>query len=713
MEEADAAPRPHAARIVFIGFMAAGKTTLGRRLARSVAALWFDSDAATLALYDEAETVSGAFSQVGEKNWRLAERNEIVRRRRPLAHGVEVWSLGGGAVMDPDVQATLEGHTVVWLDAPVDVLWARVQGSDRPLASDEQTFRDLYEQRRATYESLSTLRVDVTDIESVNLALVLSAAGVSAGNGRVAAGRGLLTRAADVAPVAAGAPIAVVVDAGAGLPKALVVESLERARVRAVSVTLLEMGEWNKQISTVEYLLRKWITDGVHRGCVVLVIGGGTTTDTVGFAASIYQRGIAWVAVPTTLVGQVDAAIGGKTGVNMGMVKNVVGAFHEPTAVLIDPQAFDRLRARFIRDGLVEAYKTALLAGADLQGQFARVALCFERAVEPKPAQYPISNWHDPDQIELVEHQTWLDLIAGCAAYKQWVVAEDPDDTTGVRARLNLGHTLAHALEAATAGAVSHGAAVAVGLHAAAHLSVEVVGAPASLPGDVTDTLGRVGLPTTSNVPWTRIEPLLVHDKKRTASGIGWVLLRGVGDPVTDVPVDIAVVERVWNEHVFRPGAEAVRHPNEQRRVLVLFGANLGELGHRDPRQYGSERLAVLVNYIEEWAVERGLIAECRQTDSLERFLGALHGAGGAYDAIIVNPGAWTHYERALHDALEPLTLPRVEVHLSDIAAREPWRHESVIANVVDFSVAGHGADGYRQALDWLAARLDERHNAS
>ena len=417
----------------------------------------------------------------------------------------------------------------------------------------------------------------------------------------------------------------------------------------------------------------------MHRGGTVVAIGGGTLLDTTGFAASVYQRGIDWVSVPTTLTSQVDAGIGGKTGVNLGVAKNVVGTVHMPRATLIDTDVVASLPREAIDDGFVEAAKTAVLAGGWLLERAHAVA-------EAGAAQQP---------------DDWLALVEGCAGYKDAVVAEDPFDTDGIRA---------HAIEAATGGAVTHGAAVAIGTHAALRLGELVLDAPSDLVETWRELCMRRGVVTTSPLQWDALEPFLSLDKKRDAQGLGWVLLGDLGDPVTGVRIPIAAVRRVWDEHV-RVGddveegfAESAspRHP----RVLVLFGVNLGQLGVRDADHYGSRTLPELVHDIEAWAAAEGLVADCRQTDSLERFVHALHEARMRHHAVIVNPGAWTHHELAIHDALEPLAVPRVEVHLSDVDAREEWRRTSVIRPVVDHVVSGRGADGYREALAWIRAEL-------
>ncbi|MCW2955146.1 MAG: 3-dehydroquinate synthase [Thermoleophilia bacterium] len=680
---------PSGVRIVLIGFMGVGKTTLARRWARSGGpVLWFDSDRAVLERLG-CDTVEGAFRELGEEAFRAAERDVIAERAQPLARGVEVWSLGGGALESQDVRDAIADACVVWLDAPTEVLWERVAGSDRPLARDMHAFRELHEQRRPTYAAAATVTVDAsTPLEEVGLGRLLAEHLPPSwfGSG-LAVGEGLTARVQDISALCDG-PVVIVADRAVSHIADLVGERLASAGITIAANDHIPMGEWNKQMATVEKLLASWADAGLHRGGTVLAIGGGTLLDATGFAASIYLRGVDWVSIPTTLTSQVDAGIGGKTGVNLGVAKNVVGTVHMPRATIIDTSVLDTLPDDALRDGFVEATKTALLAGEWL----------LERArtvVDTEPSQ---------------RHDAWLDLIEGCSGYKDAVVAEDPFDTDGIRAQLNLGHTLGHAIEAATGGAVSHGAAVAIGTHVALRLSELVLDAPPGVAQTWHELCMRMGIVTTSPLEWSQLEPYLMMDKKRDSDGLGWVLLADIGAPVTGVRLPIDAASRVWDEFI-RVGGERVGAGVESAsprvpRVLVLFGANLGELGVRDSAHYGTQTLPDLIRDIETWASGERLVADCRQTDSLERFLMALHEARLRHHAVIVNPGAWTHHELALHDALESLAMPRVEVHLSDIEAREEWRHESVVRPVVDHVITGQGGEGYRDALRWIRTKL-------
>ena len=140
-------------------------------------------------------------------------------------------------------------------------------------------------------------------------------------------------------------------------------------------------------------------------------------------------------------------------------------------------------------------------------------------------------------------------------------------------------------------------------------------------------------------------------------------------------------------------------------QVLVLNGVNLDVLGRRDPAIYGGISLNELESRIYGWASELDVTARCRQTNSEGEYIGWIHDAYDNVDAVIVNPGAWSHYSYAIRDALELLTVPIVEVHLSDIEQREDWRHHSVVAELAAHRVIGKGPDGYREAIEFLAGK--------
>ncbi|MDE0802369.1 MAG: 3-dehydroquinate synthase [Acidimicrobiales bacterium] len=218
-------------------------------------------------------------------------------------------------------------------------------------------------------------------------------------------------------------------------------------------------GEDAKSLATIETLCRSWVDWGLTRSDVVVAVGGGVVTDTAGFAAASYHRGVAVIHVPTTLLGMIDAAIGGKTGVNLPEGKNLVGAFWQPQGVLCDLAALDTLPPRERRSGMGELAKYRFLPGGD--------------------------------DLETLDFEA---QVARCIEIKAEVVASDEREG-GRRAILNYGHTLAHAIETAGTYDLRHGEAVAVGLHYAAHLGERLGRIDADRVAEHRSVLGHYDLP--------------------------------------------------------------------------------------------------------------------------------------------------------------------------------------------------------------------------
>jgi 3-dehydroquinate synthase len=275
-----------------------------------------------------------------------------------------------------------------------------------------------------------------------------------------------------------------------------------RPAATALDVPLIEVedGEHNKRWTTVDRLLGRWLEAGLHRGDTVAAIGGGVLTDTVGFSAAVYLRGIDWIAAPTTLLAMVDASIGGKTGVNLDQGKNLVGAFWPPRLVVIDVETLSTLPKRELRAGMAEVVKTAWIGDHGLLDLL-------------------------PSEIENTPAGQWQELVMRCVAVKARVVSEDEREA-GRRAVLNFGHTLGHALEAATGyQRFVHGEAVAWGMLAAARLARR----HGLLSVECEDTLSAAIAALEPLPPLTEIDPEDVRshigrDKKKSAAGVGWVL---------------------------------------------------------------------------------------------------------------------------------------------------------------------------------------------
>lgn len=270
-------------------------------------------------------------------------------------------------------------------------------------------------------------------------------------------------------------------------------------------------GEEAKSLSTVEGLCRQWARWGLTRADVVVAVGGGVVTDVAGFAAAVYHRGVAVVFVPTTLLGQIDAAIGGKTGVNLPEGKNLVGAFWQPSAVLCDTSVLATLPEREVRNGFGELAKYHFL-GLDDDGGATTVS--------------------DPDLPA---------KVAACVAIKAAVVSADERES-GQRALLNYGHTLAHALEIDGAFDLRHGEAVAIGLVFAARLARAMGRIDDDAVARHETLVAGYGLPTTlpGGVDLDHLVELMGRDKK-AVDGLTFVL-DGPQGPEVVRGVDAGVV---------------------------------------------------------------------------------------------------------------------------------------------------------------------------
>ena len=269
---------------------------------------------------------------------------------------------------------------------------------------------------------------------------------------------------------------------------------------------VLAPGEGGKTLTIVEALLDAMLEAGIGRGDHVVAVGGGVVGDVAGFAAALLKRGCNWVAVPTSLLAQADAAIGGKTGVNARQGKNLIGAFHAPARVLIDPAALSTLPARELRSGYAEVVKYGLIGDPDF---FA---------------------WCEAKGAALIagDEAARLHAIDSCVKAKLAYVAGDERDTKGQRALLNFGHSFGHAIEAETG--LPHGEAVTIGMVMAFTRSVERGLCPAGDLDRVVAHLEAVGLPTGTDLDPDRLEARMRHDKKDGAL----ILTRGIGQAFLD-----------------------------------------------------------------------------------------------------------------------------------------------------------------------------------
>jgi 3-dehydroquinate synthase len=286
----------------------------------------------------------------------------------------------------------------------------------------------------------------------------------------------------------------------------------------------IDDGEDAKSLATVERLSGELARWGLKRSDALIAFGGGVVGDTAGFTAAIYYRGVDVVQVPTTLLAMVDAAIGGKTGVNLDEGKNLVGAFHQPLAVLCDPTVLATLPEREYRSGLGEVVKYAML------GDDALTALIEERNAD----------------LLARKPEVLTDVIARCATTKAAVVAADELEQTGVRATLNLGHTVAHALETAAGYGLLHGEAVAVGLVFAAQLAAGLERIPTRAADRAVGLLRALDLPTRAPEGLRADELLAIMGRDKKSGGALTFVLDGPNGIERVVDPDPAAVRKAF-----------------------------------------------------------------------------------------------------------------------------------------------------------------------
>jgi shikimate kinase/3-dehydroquinate synthase len=482
--------------IVLIGFMGAGKTTAARELAAGRGLHVSDVD--QLIEARGVGTIAEIFERDGEAAFRVLEEEVVCQLLAGSREG-EVISLSGGAVGSERVRAALTGHLVVWLDIEPALAWRRVGAGSRPLAADRAAFDERYEARLPIYASLadavipSTAHAVLRAYEAVEQlrhapagTRLLWAVSVSA-EYPVWIGRGVL--GSGVWPLARPPSRRFcVTDEHVGPLW------LERAGELDGAI-VIAAGERSKSLEGAEQVWRGLARAGMTRADHIVALGGGVVGDLAGFCAATYQRGVPVVQVPTTLAAQVDSAYGGKTGVDLPEAKNYVGVYHQPAGVLVDPATLATLPAAELSAGYAEVIKTALIAGGTL---WQRIA-----------ADRPIDD----------------DVIFDCARCKLAIVGEDERDE-GPRQVLNLGHTVAHAIETVTDyRRYRHGEAVGLGLLAALELS----GAD-DLRVQVRALLEAHGLPTRAE----GLDPAAVidatgRDKKRVGATVPFVLVDAPG----------------------------------------------------------------------------------------------------------------------------------------------------------------------------------------
>jgi len=514
------------------GFMATGKSTVGRLLADKTQRPFIDLDARLAARL--GTSIPEYFARAGEAAFRDEERQELRRLlAEPFADRAPVVALGGGALLDRAIRLEVLDQAVVVTLAASPAVVARRAGtrSGRPLldAPDpEQRALELLSQRKLAYaEAHAQLATDGKTPGAVADAALAEwqrdAIAVAAGEQTYAVevGRGLVGRLAELS---GNAPVRLLVtDHHVGPLHADKALQALSAPARTVAEHRITPGEREKHVGTVEGMWRAALAAGFDRQGLFVGLGGGVVTDMTGFAAATYLRGVRWVGVPTTLLAMVDASVGGKTGVDLLQAKNAVGAFWQPSGVLCDIELEATEPARGYVSALAEVVKTALIGDPGL--------------FELLEAEVEGVRRRDPELT--------AELVRRSVRVKARVVGLDPREG-GLRAVLNLGHTLGHAMEAqAGFERLMHGEAVSLGLVAALKVGERLGLTPAPLRERTVRLLASLGLPTDlSREPLADAARLIALDKKRAGNRIKFVVARELGR-VETTDLELGELERL------------------------------------------------------------------------------------------------------------------------------------------------------------------------
>lgn len=551
-------------RIILTGFSGTGKSSVAALVAERLG--WRAVDTDDLIEETAGRAVADIFAREGEAAFRDLESEAL---REACAGNELVVSTGGGILQRPaNRRVAASGGFVVCLEARPETVVQRLREagadtSERPLlagANPLARVRDLKSSRQALYALADfTVHTDGLTPEAVAADVVQAwrtrSEAALADPLRLEAlggGDGGFPGAACVVRASSGAyPVYVEWDALASLGRRLreigltgpayvvsdetvlaeygsrVEESLGEADIASAAYAFTP-GEASKSLETAAAVYDWLVEHRAERGTAVVALGGGTVTDLAGYVAATYLRGLPLVHVPTSLLGMVDAAVGGKVAVNHPQAKNAIGAFYPPRFVLADPSTLGSLQPREVRSGWAEAIKHALILDADLLSVFESKA----------------------EAMLTLEPEATTEVIRRSVAIKAEVVSEDERETTGRRTLLNYGHTLGHAIEAVTGyERFRHGEADAIGMTAAAAISRRLGLLSAQEEARQRALLERFGLPTGADgLDREAVKAATALDKKVRGGAIRWVLLDRLGHAVLrdDVPpaaVDEALAE--------------------------------------------------------------------------------------------------------------------------------------------------------------------------
>ena len=537
--------------VILVGMMGSGKTTVGRLLAKQLGKIFIDSD-------EEIQkrtgvTIQHIFDVEGEAGFRQREAGIV---QELLQRNDIVLATGGGAVLDARNRSMMrENGTVVYLKSGVHDLWQRTRHDrSRPLlqTADPRTkLHELFEQRNPLYTEtadivihtgkqsvqilLSALQRKLNTSHSTTQALNTMQTlkvGLAERSYPIHIGSGLLSRADLILPFLAHKRAAIVSNTTvAPLYMDQLCKLLESNGVRVVPVILSD-GERFKNAETLNLIYDALLSNRCERNTPLIALGGGVIGDMTGYAAATYLRGVPFIQIPTTLLSQVDSSVGGKTGINHPLGKNMIGAFYQPQLVLADIATLNTLPDQELRAGLAEVIKYGLIR--DL----------------------PFLEWLESNMEKLLARDVGAlqYAIARSCENKAEVVGNDERES-GERALLNLGHTFGHAIENGMGyGVWLHGEAVAAGTIMAADLSQRMGWISEQDVSRIRQLFERAGLPVVApHLSAEQYIQLMGLDKKIIDGQMRFVLLEALGRAVISsaVPAELlrATLESCSEQH--------------------------------------------------------------------------------------------------------------------------------------------------------------------
>lgn len=543
--------------IFLVGLMGAGKTTVGRLLAKRLGMRFVDSDHEIEAR--TGATISWIFEIEGEESFR---RREVETIRDLTGRSGVVLATGGGAVIHPENRKHLKARgTVIYLRASVNnILQRTMHDKSRPLLQTEnrkEKLEELARQRDPLYREVADIIVDTgrpnvhAMVQSIMAQLANYQKGQTARKQKkqpanrtkkvqtimknsdthlevdlgersypIEIGADLLTDTALLGRLISGKRIVIITNTVvAPLYLETLTRSLETAG-KTVQSLVLPDGEKEKNWTSLMKIFDFLMEHKCDRKTTLVALGGGVIGDMTGYAAASFMRGVPFVQVPTTLLAEVDSSVGGKTGINHPLGKNMIGAFYQPEAVIADTKTLDTLPDRELVAGLAEVIKYGAII------------------------DMPFFEWLEDHIGNLLarDRDALAYAIRRSCEIKADIVRQDERESTGLRAILNFGHTFGHAIEAGLGyGEWLHGEAVGCGMVMAADLSCRMGWLDATLRDRIRALVEKAGLPVVSPALGTeRWIGLMQVDKKNAGGEIQFVLLKTLGEAVvTPVPMDL------------------------------------------------------------------------------------------------------------------------------------------------------------------------------